>query len=115
MFLSTVQGRYWVELSEQVTADWEGLRMHHAVARYFRRSVEDRRARPPGSLGEARFFSLRDRKADPVSTAMMVPGRIEIGVGRSNASPFPQFKEDYEILAKRLRVSFNTTCYPYGR
>jgi len=115
MFLSTIDGRYWVELFDQTTADWEGLRMNHAVAGYFGRALRDRLAKPPGELAEARFFSLRDRKAEPVSTAMMLHGRISIGVGRSNRTPFPQFIEDYRILARRLAVSFSTSCYPYGR
>jgi hypothetical protein len=39
MFLSTVNGRYWVELVDQVTADWESLRMNHGIATDFRTSV----------------------------------------------------------------------------
>jgi hypothetical protein len=46
---------------------------------------------------------------------MMLPRRIDVGVARSNRSPFPQFIRDYEILAIHLNVSFNTRCYPYGR
>ena len=115
MFLSTVEGRYWVELIDQATADWESYRMDHAVAKYYTKAVWDRRAVPPGDLAPARFFSLRNRNADPVSTAMMLPRRIDVGVARSNKSPFPQFTRDYEILAIHLNVSFNTRCYPYGR
>jgi hypothetical protein len=70
---------------------------------------------PKGDFAEARFFSLRDRNAEPVSTAMIQPRRIDIGVARGNRSPFPAFTEDFEILARHLKVSFNTRCYPYGR
>jgi hypothetical protein len=45
----------------------------------------------------------------------MLHGRIRIGVGPSNRTPFPQYIEDYRILARRLAVSFSTSCYPYGR
>ncbi len=115
MFLSTTQGRYWVELIDQATADWEGYRMGHAVAKYFQQAAMDRRRAPPGELGEARFFSLRDRNADPVSTAMTARGRIQIGVGAANATPFPRYEPDYRILAAHLGVSFHTSCYPYGQ
>ena len=46
---------------------------------------------------------------------MTQPRRIDIGVARGNRSPFPAFTEDFEILARHLKVSFNTRCYPYGR
>jgi hypothetical protein len=115
MFLSTVGGRYWVELIDQPTADWESFRMDHAVSKYFAKHVTDRRSVPKGDFAEARFFSLRNRNADPVATAMMQPRRIDIGVARGNRSPFPEYTEDFEILARHLKVSFNTRCYPYGR
>jgi len=115
MFLSAKDGRYWVELIDQATADWESYRMQHAVAKYFRQAVMDRRASPPGELAGARFFSLRNRRADPVSTAMTARGRIQIGVGVANSHPFPDFEADYRVLAAHLSVSFDTSCYPYGR
>src|SRR3982751_904911 len=70
MFLSTVNGRYWVELMDQVTADWESLRMNHAIAKEFREAMRTRTVVPSVTLASARFFSLRTRNADPVSTAM---------------------------------------------
>ncbi|HSK38735.1 MAG TPA: hypothetical protein VK943_03120 [Arenibaculum sp.] len=115
MYLSATEGRYWVELTDQATADWESFRMNHAVAKYFQKALMDRRSSPPGELARARFFSLRNRNADPVSTAMTVRNRIQIGVGRSNLSPFPCFEPDYRVLAAHLSISFSTACYPYGR
>ncbi len=115
MFLEAKQGRYWVELIDQATADWESYRMDHAVGKYFEQARRDRRRSPPGEMAGARFFSLRDRNADPVSTAMVMRGRIQIGVGVANARPFPRFEEDYRVLAAKLSVSFDTSCYPYGR
>ena len=115
MFLSSVGGRYWVELIDQATADWESFRMDHAVSKYFAKHIADRRSVPKGDFAEARFFSLRDRNAEPVSTAMIQPRRVDIGVARGNRSPFPTYTEDFEILARHLKVSFNTRCYPYGR
>jgi hypothetical protein len=113
MFLSTVNGRYWVELSDQVTADWESLRMTHGMASKFRKAMQDRLAVPPGELASARFFSLRNRNAEPVSTAMTLHRRVQIGLARFEESPFPEFIEDYKILAKHLTVEFSTSCYPH--
>lgn len=115
MYLPATEGRYWVELIDQATADWESFRMNHAVAKYFQKALTDRRSSPPGELAQARFFSLRDRNADPVSTAMTARRRIQIGVGRSNTSPFPRFEADFRVLAAHLSISFSTACYPYGR
>jgi hypothetical protein len=98
MFLSTVNGRYWVELVDQVTADWESLRMNHEIAKEFREAMRCRTVLPPVVLASARFFSLRTRNADPVSTAMTLKGQVQIGLGRSNRSPFPEFVQDYNIL-----------------
>ena len=84
MFLSTVNGRYWVELMDQVTADWESLRMNHGIAKEFREAMRTRTVVPSVALASARFFSLRNRNADPVSTAMTLKGRVQIGLGRSN-------------------------------
>jgi hypothetical protein len=113
MFLSTVNGRYWVELVDQVTADWESLRMNHGIAREFREALRCRMVLPPVALASARFFSLRNRNADPVSTAKTFKGRVQIGLGRSNQSPFPEFVQDYTILATYLGVEFTTSCYPH--
>src|SRR4051795_8107055 len=63
MFLSTVNGRYWVELVDQVTADWESLRMDHGIAKEFREAVQSRAVVPSVVLASARFFSLRNRNA----------------------------------------------------
>ena len=109
MFLSTVNGRYWVELMDQVTADWESLRMDHGIAKEFREAMRTRTV----VLAGARFFSLRNRNTDPVSTAMTLKGRVQIGLGRSNQSPFPEFVQDYTILANYLGVEFTTRCYPH--
>ncbi|HEX3206727.1 MAG TPA: hypothetical protein VHQ68_10860 [Propionibacteriaceae bacterium] len=113
MFLSTVNGRYWVELVDQVTADWESLRMNHGIAKEYREVMRCRTVLPPVALASARFFSLRTRNADPVSTAMMLKGRVQIELGRSNRSPFPEFVQDYNILANNLGVEFTTSCYPH--
>jgi len=113
MFLSTVSGRYWVELIDQVTADWESLRMNHGIAKEFREAVRCRTVVPSVALASARFFSLRNRNADPVSTAMTLKGQVQIGLGRSNGSPFPEFVPDYRILANYLDVEFTTSCYPH--
>ena len=113
MFLSTVKGRYWVELVDQLTADWESLRMNHGIAATFREMMRNQAALSPGERAEAQFFSLRDRNADPVSTAMTLKGRVRLGLARSNQSPFPEFVEDYKILASRLGVEFSTSCYPH--
>ena len=113
MFLSTVNGRYWVELVDQVTADWESLRMDHGIAKEFREAMRTRTVVPSVVLASARFFSLRNRNADPVSTAMTLKGRVQIGLGRSNQSPFPEFVPDYRILANYLGVEFTTSCYPH--
>jgi hypothetical protein len=113
MFLSTVNGRYWVELVDQVTADWESLRMHHGIAKEFREAMRTRTIVPSVALANARFFSLRNRNADPVSTAMTLKGRVQIGLGRSNQFPFPEFVQDYNILANYLGVEFSTSCYPH--
>ena len=112
MFLSTVNGRYWVELVDQVTADWESLRMDHGIAKEFREAMRSRAVVPSVALASARFFSLRNRNADPVSTAMTLKGRVQIGLGWSNRSPFPEFVQDYNILANYLGVEFTTSCYP---
>jgi hypothetical protein len=114
MFLSTVNGRYWVELVDQVTADWESLRMNHGIAKEFREAMRTRTVVPSVVLASARFFSLRNRNADPVSTAMTLKGQVQIGLGRSNRSPFPEFVQDYRILANYLGVDFTTSCYPQG-
>ena len=113
MFLSTVSGRYWVELVDQVTADWESLRMNHGIAQEFREAMRTRTVLPSVALAGARFFSLRTRNADPVSTAMTFKGRVQIGLGQSNRSPFPEFVQDYTILANYLGVEFATSCYPH--
>jgi hypothetical protein len=113
MFLATVKGRYWVELVDPVTADWESLRMNHGIAATFREMMRNQAAVSPGERAEARFFSLRDRNADPVSTAMTYKGRVKLGLARSSQSPFPEFAEDYRILADRLGVEFSTSCYPH--
>jgi hypothetical protein len=113
MFLSTVNGRYWVELVDQVTADWESHRMNHGIAKEFREAMRTRTVVPSVVLASARFFSLRNRNADPVSTAMTLKGRVQIGLGRSNQSPFPEFVQDYNILANYLGVEFTTSCYPH--
>ena len=113
MFLSTVNGRYWVELVDQVTADWESLRMSHGIAKEFREAMRSRAVVPSVALASARFFSLRNRNADPVSTAMTLRGRVQIGLGRSNRSPFPEYVQDYNILANYLCVEFTTSCYPH--
>jgi hypothetical protein len=115
MFLSTVHGRYWVELIDQVTADWESLRMNHEIAKHFRDAMRSRTVLPPSALASARFFSLRNRNADPVSTAMTLKGWAQIGLARSNESPFPQFVEDYKILANHLDVEFSTSCYSHRK
>ena len=52
MFLSTVNGRYWVELVDQVTADWESLRMDHAIAKEFREAMRTRTVVPSGDAQE---------------------------------------------------------------
>src|SRR3954451_4422986 len=91
MFLSTVNGRYWVELVDPVTADWESLRMDHGIAKEFHEAMRTRTVVPSVVLASARFFSLRSRNADPVSTAMTFKGQVRIGLGRSNKSPFPHF------------------------
>jgi hypothetical protein len=113
MFLSTVNGRYWVELLDPVTADWESLRMNHGIAKEFREAMRSQTVVPSVALASARFFSLRNRNADPVSTAMTLKGQVQIGLGRSNQSPFPEFVPDYRILANHLGVEFTTSCYPH--
>ena len=113
MFLPAVNGRYWVELVDQVTADWESLRMNHEIAKEFREAMRTRAVVPSVALASARFFSLRNRNADPISTAMTYKGRVQIGLGRSNRSPFPEFVQDYTILANHLGVEFTTSCYPH--
>ena len=113
MFLSTVNGRYWVELVDPVTADWESLRMNHGIVKEFSEAMRCRTVLPPVALASARFFSLRTRNADPVSTAMTLKGQVQIGLGRSNRSPFPEFVQDYRILANYLGVEFTTSCYPH--
>src|SRR3954469_23258794 len=50
MFLSTVNGRYWVELVDQVTADWESLRMNHGIAKEFREAMRTRTVVPSVAL-----------------------------------------------------------------
>jgi hypothetical protein len=102
-----------VELVDQVTADWESLRMHHGIAATFREMMRIRTVVPSVALASARFFSLRNRNADPISTAMTYKGRVQIGLGRSNRSPFPEFVQDYNILANYLGVEFTTSCYPH--
>jgi hypothetical protein len=106
MFLSTVNGRYWVELVDQVTADWESLRMNHGIAKEFREAMRSRTVVPSVALASARFFSLRNRNADPISTAMTYKGRVQIGLGRSNRSPFPEFVQDYLEFLVGLDVVF---------
>ncbi len=113
MFLSTVSGRYWVELVDQVTADWESLRMNHRIAQDFREDMRTKTVLLPVALAGARFFSLRTRNADPVSTAMTFRGQVQTGLGQSNRSPFPEFVQDYTILANYLGVEFATSCYPH--
>jgi hypothetical protein len=113
VFLSTVSGRYWVELVDQVTADWESLRMSHGIAKDFREAMRTKTVLPPVALAGARFFSLRTRNADPVSTTMTFRGRVQTGLGQSNRSPFPEFVQDYTILANHLGVEFATNCSPH--
>jgi hypothetical protein len=50
MFLSAVNGRYWVELVDPVTADWESLRMNHGIAKEFREAMRTRTVLPPVAL-----------------------------------------------------------------
>jgi hypothetical protein len=113
VFLSTGSGRYWVELVDQVTADWESLRINHGIAQDLREAMRTRTVLPPVALAGARFFFLRTRNADPVSTAMSFRGRVQIGLGQSNRSPFPEFVQDYTVLANYLGVEFATSCYPH--
>jgi hypothetical protein len=115
MFLSTLNGRYWVELIDQATADWESYRMNHGIAKYFREAMQSRTILPPVILASARFFSLRNRNADPVSTAMTLKGQVQIGLARSERSPFPDFVKDYKILASHLDIQFSTSCYPHRK
>jgi hypothetical protein len=100
-------------LVDQVTADWESVRMSHGIAKEFREAMRTRTVVPSVVLAGARFFSLRNRNADPVSTAMTFKGRVQIGLGRSSRSPFPEFVQDYNILANYLGVEFTTSCYPH--
>jgi len=79
----------------------------------FRDALRDRTISPHGKLSKARFFSLRNRNADPVSTAMTLTGRVQMGLAQSEQSPFPEFVEDYKILANHLGIEFSTSCYPY--
>jgi hypothetical protein len=65
MFLSVVNGRYWVELIDPVTADWESLRMNHGIAKEFREVMRSRTVLPPVVLASARFFSLRKSERRP--------------------------------------------------
>jgi hypothetical protein len=44
---------------------------------------------------------------------MTFKGRVQIGLGRSSRSPFPEFVQDYNILANYLGVEFTTSCYPH--
>ena len=44
---------------------------------------------------------------------MTFRGRVQIGLGQSNRSPFPEFVQDYTILANYLGVEFATSCYPH--
>jgi hypothetical protein len=44
---------------------------------------------------------------------MTLRGRVKLGLARSSRSPFPEFVEDYKILADRLGVEFSTSCYPH--
>ena len=44
---------------------------------------------------------------------MTLKGQVQIGLGRSNRSPFPEFVQDYTILANYLGVEFTTSCYPH--
>ena len=115
MFLSTVNGRYWVELVDQVTADWESLRMNHGIAKEFREAMRSRTVVPSVALASARFFSLRTRNADPVSTAMTFKGRVQIGLGRSNQSPFPEFVQDYTSWPITLAWSSPRAATRIGR
>ena len=52
MFLSTVNGRYWVELVDQVTADWESLRMNHGIAKEFREAMRMSDGRAASGAGK---------------------------------------------------------------
>jgi hypothetical protein len=112
MFLSTVHGRYWVELTDQAKADWESFRMRHGMAKIFYDAMRDRTASPHSKLANARFFSLRNRNADPVSTAMILNRRVQICLARFEESPFPEFVEDYKILTSHLMIEFSMSCYP---
>ena len=114
MFLSTVNGRYWVELVDQVTADWESLRMNHGIAKEFHEAMRSRAVVPPVALASARFFTLRNRNADPVSTAMTLKGQVQIGLGQSNRSPFPEFVQDYTIPTNHLSMEFTMSSYAQG-
>ena len=44
---------------------------------------------------------------------MTLKEQVQIGLGRSNRSPFPEFVPDYRILAHHLGVDFTTRCYPH--
>jgi hypothetical protein len=44
---------------------------------------------------------------------MTLKGQVQIGLGRSNRSPFPEFVQDYTTLANYLGVEFSTSCYPH--
>src|SRR3954466_9057001 len=55
MFLSTVNGRYWVELVDPVTADWESLRMNHGIAKEFREAMRSRTVVPSVALNHVQF------------------------------------------------------------
>jgi hypothetical protein len=87
--------------------------MNHGIARKFREAMRTGTVLPSVALAGAHFFSLRTRNADPVSTAMTFKGRVQIGLGQSNRFPFPEFVQDYTILANYLGVEFATSCYPH--
>ena len=50
MFLSALNGRYWVELVDPVTTDWESHRMDHGIAKEFREAMRTRTVLPPVAL-----------------------------------------------------------------
>jgi hypothetical protein len=86
VFLSTVSGRYWVELVDQVTVDWESLRMNHGIAQDFRETMRTRTVLPPVALAGARFFDCVRQDGVNWEMAISPAHQVVVSVARAASS-----------------------------
>ena len=131
-------GKTWFRLEDEMEAELESELMSHAVAKHFRRNLEDakRTYRPtsPVSFEQniglkahlantmALFLTLRNQDGEALATAMLPPRGEQnvrfqcIIVGKGNSDPYDEHGAAIEALAEHFDLPLHRRdCYPYRR